>query len=44
MPRDKQIEIMTNAGVLRDDYNVGGPVPPQRGPMQAGIGQMFKKR
>jgi len=44
MPRDKQIEIMTNAGVLRDDYNFGGPVPPQRGPMHAGIGQMFKKR
>lgn len=91
MPRDKQIEIMTNAGVLRDDYNfggrvglseggepsmervleleeqgfsyeeayeiamqelldykggfaAGGPVAPQRGPMHAGIGQMFKKR
>ena len=27
MPRDKQIEIMTNAGVLRDDYAVGGSVP-----------------
>lgn len=44
MPRDKQIEIMTNAGVLRDDYNFGGPVAPQRGPMHAGVGQMFKKR
>ena len=28
----------------RLDKNAGGLVPPQRGPMQAGIGQMFKKR
>ena len=27
MDRDQQIKIMTNAGVLRDDYAVGGSVP-----------------